>query len=130
METARHHREKDPVFAAECKEAMSQYHDVIEKEIHRRGVDGIETGVYHNGIRVATERKYSDALITLMAKRHIPDYKDSIKVDQKTEVSGAVGLGIVDIGKLSKAGRQKLRELLQAEGVADGSEGREQEEAG
>lgn len=71
-------------FREEFEEARGQYRDSLEMEIHRRSVDGWDEPVIggkDRDIVVTHVRKYSDRLLELHAKRHIPDYRDKQQVD-------------------------------------------------
>lgn len=116
--TVSRHREKDPDFAEAELQAMITYRRLIEDEIQRRGIEGVARPVYQGGEKVGSIRDYSDALLIRLAKRHIPEYRDSIKVDQRTEHSGSLALE-ADLSKLDARGRSLLRDLLQCEIAED-----------
>ena len=73
--------ESSPTFKAQVEIAKRAYADVIDAEIHRRAVDGVDKGIYYMGDRVATEKVYSDRLLELKGKRHIPEYREKISLD-------------------------------------------------
>ena len=50
-----------------------------------------------------------------MAKRHIPEYRDKVSIDQTVQDSCHGCKELVDLSKLSRESRQKLREILEAE---------------
>jgi hypothetical protein len=107
------HRKKDPVFAQMEREAIAGYKSSIAVEIDRRGREGWDEPIYQNGKLVGHKRRYSDTLLLAQAKRWMRDeYGDKVKVDQTTHQS----LGIED---LSKASRDKLREILEDETETD-----------
>jgi len=57
---------------------------ILEAEAYRRAVEGVEKGVYHDGIRIDTERIYSDTLMVQALKAHDPDkYADRQKVEHR-----------------------------------------------
>jgi hypothetical protein len=67
----------DPVHATAFEEAQRLCAHLIEDEIVRRGVEGIERGVWHDGEQVGTERHYSDTLLIFAAKGAMPEkYKE------------------------------------------------------
>lgn len=77
----------DMEFAAQYEEALSRFRDTLEAEIHRRAVKGTPEHVFHMGVAVKdpndpdkkkpyVKLNYSDSLLALMAKRHIPEYSD------------------------------------------------------
>lgn len=62
-------------------DAMKGYCELIDAEIHRRAVDGVDKGIYFNGRKIATEKVYSDRLLELLAKANDPKYRDKMQVD-------------------------------------------------
>lgn len=75
----------DIEFAAMFEEAYQSFRDLLEAEIQRRGVKGVPKHIFHQGIAVRdpnnaekpyTELQYSDSMLALLAKRHIPEYSD------------------------------------------------------
>jgi hypothetical protein len=87
--THRYWLQKDAVYEEAFKQAEAFVADRIEDEIFRRGVKGVEQGVWHHGTRVGTERKYSDTLLIFAAKGAMPEkYRD--RVDTTQEVSPAL----------------------------------------
>lgn len=87
-ETIRRHRKKDPEFSAAYDEALQDFREVLEAEAYRRAVDGIEKGVYYQGALVVSEQQYSDRMLELLLKRHIPAFRDKHQVDMN--VNGGV----------------------------------------
>jgi hypothetical protein len=79
--TVKLHMKEDEDFRERVEEALSHYRDTIEQEIHRRGIEGVDEPVFHQGIRVALVRKYSDRMLELHAKRHIQAYRDKVTAD-------------------------------------------------
>lgn len=71
-----------PSFKQEIDDAQDEYQAVIHMEMHRRAVDGIDKGVYHQGELVATEKVYSDTLLVKMADTHNPEYKEAKQSDK------------------------------------------------
>lgn len=108
-------RQRDEEFRRLYDEALDVYAASLVQEMHRRGVDGVDEPVYYKEDKVGTVRRYSDRLLMALAKKHDPGFRDYVKVDQKTEHSGSVGL---ELDSLSPAQRQKLREILE-EGQAE-----------
>jgi len=49
----------------------------LEKEINRRGVEGIDHPVIHQGVITDTYKQYSDNLLMFRAKRLDPEYRDN-----------------------------------------------------
>lgn len=52
----------DPEFATEAAEAIDRGADRAEDEIRRRAFEGIQRGVYYQGVRIDSELHYSDGL--------------------------------------------------------------------
>lgn len=73
-------RYRDKQDSGELKEreleAMQFYAEIIEQTIHQRAIEGVEKGVYYEGEQVATEKVFSDRLLILLARRHIPEYRE------------------------------------------------------
>lgn len=76
----------DPEFADAVDDALAKWSDRLEAEAYRRGVTGIERGVYYQGDLVATEKQYSDALLTTLLKAKRPD-----QFGDKKQITGAGG---------------------------------------
>ena len=86
-------RKLDPDFDAAVEEAMAQYRDLLEREVHRRGVEGWEEPVFNKGMLAMrfdkatnthvplTIRKYDSNLLSLHARRHIPQYREHYTVE-------------------------------------------------
>lgn len=118
----------DPLFAEAFNEARLLYHATIEAEIHRRAIEGVDEPIIGGKDRdeiVATVKKYSDGLLTTMAKRHMrDDYGDKLKVEQKTSVasSGTQLAPGIDLADMTPHQRKKLKEFLTAMDGVDRSE--------
>ena len=74
--TVRQHMKDDPDFKDAYDEAYGDFKEAIETEIMRRAIMGWEEPVYQQGILAGTVRKYDSRLLELLAKRHIPAYKE------------------------------------------------------
>jgi len=107
-------RKIDEEFEAQFDEALGQYRDKVEQEVHRRAVEGVIEKKYHQGLPIldyeldeqgqpildehdrpkiagqAFVRRYSDTLLLAHARRHIPEYNEKRNVDMK--VTGLEGL--------------------------------------
>jgi len=71
--------EEDPDYPELFREAHEQAVDVLETEAVRRAVDGYEKPVWHDGVQVGTERKYSDTLLIFLMKGNKPEkYRDNV----------------------------------------------------
>jgi hypothetical protein len=74
-------RNTDPVFAAKFADAELEANDVIRAEIHRRAIEGWEEPVVSAGKLVTHVRKYSDTLLTLLARARMPEFRDKLDVN-------------------------------------------------
>lgn len=118
--TVNNHRRKYPEFAEREEEALRLYRASLSKEIHRRGVEGVVKDIYWQGQVVGQEIVYSDRLLLEHARRHMPEYRERLSVDQKTEHSGFVGLGALQ--ELSPESQDDLRRILQREAKRNAEE--------
>jgi hypothetical protein len=78
---------RDPKFAAAVEAAKNRSVYEIEMELRRRGLDGVEEEIYHNGVVVGTKIRYSDRLLELLAKGNIERYR-------RTEEGNSVNINI------------------------------------
>ncbi len=68
----------DPDYAAAYQETQEQAADMIEAELVRRAVEGVEKPVHYQGKRVDVVREYSDILLIFLLKGLRPaKYRDS-----------------------------------------------------
>lgn len=72
--------EHDPAFKARFALAEADANDVIRGEIRRRGVQGVDEPVYQGGELVGTIRRYSDAMLKLLAASRMPEFRDKLDV--------------------------------------------------
>lgn len=82
-------RKDFPEFDQEVREAMVEHADVVETELLRRAVEGIDEPVFYKGEQVATVKKYSDRLLELAIKSKKPEYRD------KSQLSVAMSGGVL-----------------------------------
>ena len=84
------HKKDDEEFAEACELAMSVFRDSIEETIIDRAVHGWEEPVYSQrlGTQIGTIHRFDNKLLELLAKRHIPEYRDKQQIDHN--VSGGV----------------------------------------
>lgn len=66
-------RDEEPEFHALWDEAIDSATDALFREARRRGYDGYEEPVFHQGKQVATIRKYSDRMLEILMKGHRPE---------------------------------------------------------
>jgi len=81
-------RKKDKEFDELCKEALLVYADSLEQEADRRARAGVPRNVYYQGEVCGTEMVYSDELLKMLLKRHIPEYRDHLTAN--VNVTGGV----------------------------------------
>lgn len=79
-------RARDAEFRREWDEAINEAVDVIEAELHRRAVDGVEKPVYFKGEVVGYVREFSDPLMALYVKRWRPEYRERSTVDMNAQI--------------------------------------------
>lgn len=67
-------RQSDPDFAAKWDEAVADGIDLLEEEVRRRAVDGVnERPIYHRGVQVGEIKDYSDKLLIFLLKTRRPE---------------------------------------------------------
>lgn len=77
-------------FREELEAANEEYCDRLEEEARRRGVDGVESAIYHQGVVVGKERLYSDRLLIKLLEGARPGkYKSS---ERRVKHSGEIAL--------------------------------------
>jgi hypothetical protein len=81
-------RKADPDFDAAVNEALQDFREILEKEAFRRAVEGCPEDIIQKGECVGTRVVYSDRILELMLKRHIPAYRERQTVDMN--VAGGV----------------------------------------
>ena len=92
-------RKTDADFAAAVDDALEESFDAMEAEARRRAVEGVDKGVWHQGVQVGTERVYSDSLMQFLLK----GYRKRFATD-RTELTGADG-GPVQMDDTARAAR-------------------------
>lgn len=93
--TAYQWREEIPEFAAAWDKALKIGITALEDEAHRRAFEGFEEGVYHQGVLMDTQKKYSDTLAIFLLKSHAPEkYRDNHKIEHAGGVSLQVITGV------------------------------------
>ena len=81
-------RKNDPEFAERWRQSLEAFADSLEDAARQRAVEGTDKGVYHQGVLMATEKQYSDSLLSLMLKaKRKREYGDASKI----ELTGADG---------------------------------------
>ena len=77
---------EDKTYAKAFGEATDMACDILEEEMRRRGVEGVEEPVYQGGKLVGSVRKYSDVLLIFALKGAMPQ-----KYRERYEHSGPGG---------------------------------------
>lgn len=76
-------RKDDPEFAEAEREALQVYGESLEKEAHRRGVEGWDEPVFYKGDVCGHVQRFSDRLLELSLKKNVPEWRDKVQVDAK-----------------------------------------------
>ena len=98
----------DDDFRERMEQAHAEYVSTLEKEAHRRAVEGWDEDRMGAGGIMYQVRKFSDALLLHLLKKNDPEkHGDKVVVDQKT-----VTVSPADIG-LDKLSLEERRQLLQ-----------------
>lgn len=94
-------KEKSKAFAELFTEAEAQANDVIRAEIFRRAITGWKEPMVSAGQLVCYAEKYSDAMLTLLAKSRMSEFRDK-QPDTKitVDVEGAKARLMVKLGRL------------------------------
>jgi hypothetical protein len=125
---------EQPVYAAAFEGAQAAYVELLEAEVHRRAVEGVEEPVgWYKGVAGGKIRRYSDNLLMFKLKAVAPDrYRDRVEVS--TPLRG------LDLNRLPEAllarlaagehpasvlasGAEEVRGLLLAAGIELGGPG-------
>ena len=101
-------RERDEEFAEKWEEAVGEATDSLEAEARRRAVDGFEEPVYYKGVQVGAYLKYSDRMLELLLKAHLPE-----KYSNRIQHSGDVGADVTV--KILLEARQRAYEASRKE---------------
>lgn len=81
----------DEDFVRWEEEAMEKYRDSIVEEAHRRAVFGVDEPIIGGKDKdqiITTVRRYSDRLMEILLKRHIPEFRE--KWEGEVKVTGGV----------------------------------------
>ena len=99
----------DGPFANAVDEARTRSLHVLEDEVHRRAVDGVDKPIYQGGVRVGVVREYSDVLLLFLLKANNPKkYRDNtvniLKIDAGKRVDWDFGNAGNDSANPTKPG--------------------------
>ena len=88
----------DESLAAREVDALDGYNELLEMEMHRRGVEGTDKGVYFKGDKVDTEKVYSDRLLEMLVKANNPGkFRDHVTVDANVKAGVLVVSAALDV---------------------------------
>lgn len=94
-----------PDFSDDWDAAIAEGTDMLESEARRRAVDGYEEPVFYQGEQVGVIRRYSDRMLELLLKGHLPEkYKDRV------QHTGDVGVDVTEQALLAARKRASWRE--------------------
>lgn len=82
------HRLSSDEFRIMEEDAKAEFRERLELEALRRGFEGYDEDVYHNGSVVGQQRRFDTTLTVQVLKRHIPEYTDRVSAD--VNVKGGV----------------------------------------
>ncbi len=109
-QTAYEWRSEIPAFSEAWDKALNVGITALEDEAHRRAFEGVDEGVYHQGVLMDTQKKYSDTLAIFLLKAHKPEkYRENSRVELtgadggpvQTQVVIATGVPTDDFGDLA-----------------------------
>lgn len=80
-------QEHDETFSLRHEQAKADYCDSLRHEIARRGRDGVLKPVFQGGVKIGSIREFSDTLLIFEAKRHMPEYRDKLQLEQSGQVT-------------------------------------------
>lgn len=95
----------DKDFAMDAEVAQDDYAEVIEEEIHRRAIEGVDKPVYHQGERIDTVKQYSDKLLETLAKAKAKDYKPNTESTHTSNNVLVVNTSSGNVSELLKQGQ-------------------------
>lgn len=105
-------RREHAEFAQEEDTALAAFKMVIEDEIRRRAIEGVEEPRFSaTGKVIGKVRRFSDTLLLAFARRHIPEYREVRQV----AISGDVKVNhehTLNVEELSPSQREALRTLM------------------
>mgnify|MGYP003584922889 CR=1 FL=1 len=81
-------RKGDAAFSRAWDEAEALGSAALEDEARRRAYEGWEEPVWHKGKECGSVRKFSDTLLIVLLKAHMPErYRENIKIDLNSRVA-------------------------------------------
>lgn len=120
--TVGRHLDADTEFRTAYDEALRDYLDELEQQIHRRGSLGWDEPVFYRGRQVGTVRKFDSGLLMSAAKRHMPEYRDKLTVDANVRAGVlVVGAQVSDVDEwVRKFGAPPADAAAPSNGKGDG----------
>jgi hypothetical protein len=126
-QTAKRHYDRDKEFARLVDAAKEVFNESLEKEATRRAVTGVLEPVYGTVLdlvdrkdgkgkkvvkttgKVGSKRKYSDTLLQFVIKKHIPEYRENVTVNQNVR-------GVMITGQIPQATMEEASWVKEAQG--------------
>jgi hypothetical protein len=85
-------RKSCPEFRQICDEAVALFRDVLEAEVFRRAVTGVQKPVFYQGKQVATVTEYDSSLLLALEKAHDERFRND---GNQTNISQTGGVLVV-----------------------------------
>jgi hypothetical protein len=104
-------REAWPVLDDLTQDAMAVYRQKLIEIVHERAVNGVEEEVYYQGRPCGSVRHYSDQLLAMLIKRHLPEFRDHSTAD--VNVNG----GVLVVHQPAQSREEWLAERRKAEAI-------------
>lgn len=104
-------REAWPILDDLTQDAMAVYRQKLVEIVHERAVNGVEEEIYYQGMPCGTVRHYSDNLLTMLIKRHLPEFRDHSIAD--VNVNG----GVLVVHHPAQSREEWLAERRRAEAI-------------
>lgn len=116
-------RQRDESFAIAWADVEERTTERMEQEAIRRGTDGVDRNVYHQGEVVGQERHYSDTLLMFMLKSRRPErYRDNVKLEHAGTVRHDIDV-TVEVPDTIEYRRQVALVAAQALGLPSSTNG-------
>ena len=95
----------DERYQVKYARAQEAFSDVLESELYRRALVGVEEDVYHQGVVVGQKRKYSDQLLLTALKANLSDkYSEKTKTTiESTSTAFNINVDVTKKGLEDKA---------------------------
>lgn len=104
-------REQHPILEELVQDAMAVYRQRLVEVVHERAVNGVEEEVYYQGQVCGSIRHYSDNLLAMLIKRHLPEFRDHSTAD--VNVNG----GVLVVHQPAQSREDWLAERRKAEAI-------------